>query len=94
MSLALDQLTTVESTWIVGCLATQSRIRSLWLSFNTSSVLQIPFSQHTYLLVVYLLLQVEESSPGEESLLSSSMSSGRSVSSFCSYRKQHMEVSQ
>lgn len=38
-----------------------------------------------YLLPVFLLLQVEYSSSGEEeSRLSSSMSSGRSVSSFCS----------
>lgn len=59
-----------------------------WIWIFQNFKLLMSEKQHVfYPLPVFLLSQVEYSSSGEESLLSSSMSSGRSVSSLCSCRK-------
>lgn len=60
----------------------------LVLKHNFPTLLTYQLQHMYYLLPVFLLVQVEYSSSGEEeSLLSSSMSSGRSVSSLCSCGK-------
>lgn len=83
--------------WMNWPLWSPCRLRAEWQkkhNFMTQGApnlrLLIHQQQHVcYLLPVFLLLQAEYSSSGEEeSLLSSSISSGRSVSSFCSYGKK------